>query len=119
MKTQVIWKPVAGSAALVLALAAWAPGQEPEANLGTMPYIERHSVFKPALNIPTRRPLQETGYEFPTKPLFLKGYSGYLYGRAAREAFVPTGYGVGNIQPVGVGEPRRCGPRLFGLWRRY
>jgi hypothetical protein len=107
-------------AGLTLAASASARAQEqtltPQA---PVPYIQRHAVFRPALPIPTRRPLQETGYEFPTKPLFLKGYAGNLYGQAPKEAYIPTGYGTGTIQPVGGATPRPWRPRLFSGWRRY
>ncbi|HEV3121120.1 MAG TPA: hypothetical protein VGY53_04430 [Isosphaeraceae bacterium] len=93
------------------------PGAVEGSVLGNYPYHQRHAVFKPALPIPTRRPQQEMGYEFPTKPLFLKGYSGHLYGRGPREAFIPTGCGVGTIEPVGIGAPRHLGPR-WAFWNR-
>jgi hypothetical protein len=60
----------------------------------------------------------DTGYEFPTKPLFLKGYAGYNYGRGPREAFIPTGYGTGTIAPVGVAGPPPTGPSILQPWWR-
>lgn len=100
---------LAGGLVLVLA-AQGARAQEPDPN--AVPYYPRHAVFRPAFNIPTRKPLLESGYEFPTKPIFLKGYAGYNYGRGPREAFIPTGYGTGYIAPVGVGSPAPAGPCL-------
>jgi len=126
-------KSLAGGLVLGLGLVTSAPGQEPslvqgpavvqepdvvqQPALGRYPYHQRHAVFKPALPIPTRRPQMETGYEFPTKPLFLKGYAGHLYGNGPREAFIPTGYGTGTIEPVGIGTPRHLGPR-WAFWNR-
>lgn len=93
------------------------PAQEPFAPPpGAVPYYSRHAVFRPTFDIPTRRPLMESGYEFPTKPVFLKGYSGSTYGRGPREVFVPTGYGTGYITPTGVGAPAACGPRFGRRW---
>lgn len=110
-----------GEFSLVLALGAGsAPAQEPlpAPQTSPFPWYQRHAVFRPALNLPTRKPLMETGYEFPTRPLFLKGYAGYNYGRGPREAYIPTGFGTGTIQPVGT--PASCDNRgLFRrLWRR-
>jgi hypothetical protein len=83
-----------------------APQQEPFSTPPSgVPYYSRHSVFRPMLNIPTRKPAVESGFEFPTKPLFLKGYAGSNYGQGPREVFVPTGYGSGYIQPMSIGAP--------------
>jgi hypothetical protein len=106
-----------GSAVVILSLDATARGQE-QIN-PSVPYIERHAVFRPAFNLPTRRPLMDTGFEFPTKPLFLKGYAGYNYGSGPREAFIPTGYGTGTIQPVGVCDPMTGGGLPRPWWRPW
>ena len=104
-----------GGFVLSLAGATGAAAQEP----ATIPYIQRHAVFKPAFDIPTRRPLMETGYEFPTKPLFVRGYGGNLYGQGPREAFIPTGYGTGSIQAVGATAPSPTArPGRFRFLRR-
>jgi len=89
---------------------------QPDPAAGALPWYQRHAVFRPALNIPARKPLMETGYEFPTRPLFLKGYAGYNYGTGPREVFVPTGYGTGVIQPLGVGAPVPCAPCFGKRW---
>jgi hypothetical protein len=126
MAMYVGWKRVAGAIVLSSVCGGSALAQEPsliqepplvqEPGLGVYPSQPQHAVFQPALPIPTRRPLQEVGYEFPTKPVFLKGYAGNLYGRGPREAFIPTGYGVGTIQPVATGDPVLCRPRRWGFW---
>jgi hypothetical protein len=116
MCTHMRWITLAGSALALLSFEAAARGQEQVG--AAVPYIERHAVFRPAFNIPTRKPQMDTGYEFPTKPLFLKGYSGYNYGRGVREAYIPTGDGTGTIQPVGVGDPLAPGPAFMRPWWR-
>jgi hypothetical protein len=111
MSTDARWRPLAGGVLLILAGTAEVAGQEPPA--AVVPYCPRHAVFRPAFDIPTRRPLMETGFEYPTKPLFLRGYAGNLYGRGPREAYLPTGFGTGTIQPVGSAVPApAAGPRF-------
>lgn len=113
-----------GGISIVMALGGGsAQAQDPlpaPQTAAPLPWYQRHAVFRPALNLPTRKPLMETGYEFPTRPLFLKGYAGYNYGRGPREAFIPTGYGTGMIQPVGTAAPVPCdnGGMLRRWWRR-
>jgi hypothetical protein len=108
------WRTLASVLLLTVAVTPAARSQEPTP--GALPYCPRHAVFRPAFNIPTRRPLIESGFEYPTKPLFLKGYAGYNYGRGPREAFIPTGYGTGIIQPVGTGAPVSTGPFSGRRW---
>jgi hypothetical protein len=115
MTTLVRCSILVGSALVVVGFEVRARGQE---QCAAVPYIERHAVFRPAFDIPSRKPLMETGYEFPTKPLFLKGYAGYNYGRGPREAFIPTGYGTGTIQPVGVADPVAPGAAFPRPWWR-
>jgi hypothetical protein len=115
MRTNARWRPLAAGLLSALSAAPAALAQEP-AVPGALPYYSRHAVFKPALNIPTRRPLIESGFEFPTKPLFLKGYAGSNYGRGPREAYIVTGCDTGVIQPVGLGAPTPSGPFLG--WNR-
>jgi hypothetical protein len=110
------WFMLAGSAIVLLSLESNARGQEQSNTV--VPYIERHAVFRPAFNIPTRRPQMDVGYEFPTKPIFLKGYAGYNYGKGPREAYIPTGCGAGTIAPVGVGDPQGPGPAFLRPWWR-
>src|SRR5262245_33645963 len=76
----------------------------------------RYAAFRPAFDLPHRRPLVATGYEIPTRPVFFRGYSGYNYGRGPREAFIPTGCGTGVVQAVGTTFTRPAGTcsGLFG-----
>lgn len=41
----------------------------------------------------TNRPMISSGFEMPTKPLFLGGYAGRNYGHGIRQAYVPVAPG--------------------------
>lgn len=41
----------------------------------------------------TNRPMISSGFEMPTRPLFLGGYAGRNYGRGIRQAYVPVAPG--------------------------
>jgi hypothetical protein len=41
----------------------------------------------------TNRPMISSGYEMPTKALFLGGYAGRNYGHGIRQGYVPAGPG--------------------------
>lgn len=41
----------------------------------------------------TNRPMISSGFEMPTKPLFLGGYAGRNYGHGIRQAYVPIAPG--------------------------
>ncbi len=111
MPIPTLWRSLAGGLLLTMAVSASASAQQAPATF--IPYTQRHAVFRPTFDIPTRHPLMETGFEYPTKPLFVRGYAGSLYGQGPREAYIPTGYGTGTIQAVGTLDPAPR-PGLFG-----
>lgn len=41
----------------------------------------------------TNRPMITSGYEMPTKPLFIGGYAGRNYGHGIRQGYIPAGPG--------------------------
>ncbi len=41
----------------------------------------------------TNRPMISSGFEMPTKPLFLGGYAGRNYGHGIRQGFIPAAPG--------------------------
>lgn len=46
----------------------------------------------------TNRPLIQSGFEMPTKPLFLSGYAGRNYGHGLRQAYIPSSPGSAEGQ---------------------
>ncbi|MFM1801185.1 MAG: hypothetical protein RJA81_537 [Planctomycetota bacterium] len=46
----------------------------------------------------TNRPMIQSGFEMPTKPLFLSGYAGRNYGHGVRQGYVPVAPGSAEGQ---------------------
>lgn len=46
----------------------------------------------------TNRPLIQSGFEMPTKPIFLSGYAGHNYGHGVRQGYIPAAPGSAEGQ---------------------